>query len=406
MYFSWVLLTTWFLLDYSHINSVDKTLQGDYLVSARHTSTIYLVSGKDSSIIWQLGGRHSSFIHTDNFTFSSQHYARVYSQNTTHIVVSLLNNASDQRLITANCSSALLILLSTATSPMTATILRQWDRPDGQLTDSRGNVQFLPNSNVVVGWGGSGYMTEFTFDGTLVQEAHSPLQRFSEYRQYKFEWTAAEHITEPIALASHIYRTPADTWTTILYVSWNGATEVAAWNFYSSTKAEMAEYPLLIASTQKQGFETGAVVSGYYPFIFVEAVARDGRSLQNSTIEITNLPPLDIYDQQQMLRPAVRPKAPNHTGLISVDLSGLFLSWLLLLLITVLPGLAICGFLCLRRSRGAGKICGSWSKISMEDMEEIVPLSEGDKYCDSSLSAVSSSSTSSGVDLANESPQL
>ncbi|RHZ55592.1 hypothetical protein CDV55_105348 [Aspergillus turcosus] len=363
--------------DIYHMNSVDKTSQGDYLVSVRHTSTVYLVSSKDGSIIWQLGGPHSSFVHTDNFTFSSQHDARVHSQNKTHMVVSLLNNAADDVEVTANCSSALLVLLSTATSPMTATILRQWDRPDGQLTDRRGNVQLLHNSNVVVGWAGYGYVSEFTFDGTLVQEARSRLERFEEYRQYKFEWTAAERITEPIALASHMYGTTADTWTTVLHVSWNGATEVAAWNFYSSTKAAMAEYPSLIASTRKQGFETGAVVSGYYPFVFVEAVAGDGTSLQNSTIETTKLPPLYVYDQRQIIQSAVI--VPSYTGLISVDHSMLFPSWLLLLLITVPSGLVICVFLCLRRSLGAGQTRGYGSKIAMEDLD-IASLSQGDEY--------------------------
>jgi hypothetical protein len=131
----------------------------------------------------------------------------------------------------------------------------------------------------VIGWSGLVYLREFTFDETLALEVRSPLDHFEEYRKYKFEWTAGECITEPIALASHMYETTADTGTTVIHVSWNGATEVAAWNFYSSTKAKMAENPSRITSTQKQGFETGAVISDYYPFVFVEAASRDGRSL-------------------------------------------------------------------------------------------------------------------------------
>jgi hypothetical protein len=41
------------LTKYSHINSVDKsTNTGDYLISARHTSSLYSINATDQSIIW------------------------------------------------------------------------------------------------------------------------------------------------------------------------------------------------------------------------------------------------------------------------------------------------------------------------------------------------------------------
>lgn len=47
--------------DYFHVNSVDRTVDGKYLVSARYTNTIYLISGEDGRVIWRLGGKHSDF---------------------------------------------------------------------------------------------------------------------------------------------------------------------------------------------------------------------------------------------------------------------------------------------------------------------------------------------------------
>lgn len=54
--------------DLSHINSVDKDTDGDFLISARHVSTIYKIAGLTSpsglapgEIIWRLGGKRSSF---------------------------------------------------------------------------------------------------------------------------------------------------------------------------------------------------------------------------------------------------------------------------------------------------------------------------------------------------------
>jgi len=73
---------------------VDKSPQGDFLVSARDTNTIYLVSGHDGTIIWRLGGEASSFL-LDGFNFSRQHYAKFQAINDTVTIISFLENAAD-----------------------------------------------------------------------------------------------------------------------------------------------------------------------------------------------------------------------------------------------------------------------------------------------------------------------
>lgn len=60
--------------DYFHINSVDKSnTTGNYLVSARHTSTLYYINATDESIIWQLSYVGQSSFTCSNFNFSWQH---------------------------------------------------------------------------------------------------------------------------------------------------------------------------------------------------------------------------------------------------------------------------------------------------------------------------------------------
>lgn len=285
----------------------------------RHQSAIFLISSGDGSIIWQLGGPRSSFIHTDNFNFSSQHDAQIYSQNETHTVISFLDNASDGVSITADCSSALLVSLATATTPMIATVIKKWDRPDGLYTARRGNIQFLENKNILVSWSESGYTSEFSLDGTLVQQVYSQYERFAEYRQYKFSWEASLQVSEPIAFASHVYGATKDTATTVLYASWNGATEVESWNFYSSELPEQVQRPSLIAQMAKKGFETVAMVPGQHSFIFVEAMSKDGISLQNSTIQISQLPPSYIYEQQDHPNPADNKTVLSQLGMTAAD---------------------------------------------------------------------------------------
>jgi hypothetical protein len=81
--------------------------------------------------------------------------------------------------------------------------------------------------------------------------------------------------------------------STACYVSWNGATEVRYWNFYTNTTDaddEHADYKL-IGSVAKTGFETMFVVDGYVRHVMVEGVSRLGESLGNSTLETTVVPP-------------------------------------------------------------------------------------------------------------------
>ena len=80
--------------DIYHINSLEKTAFGHYLVSMRHTNTIYLISGLDGHIVWRLGGRTSSFMHLDGLNFSAQHDARILSEHIHGtIMLSLFDNA-------------------------------------------------------------------------------------------------------------------------------------------------------------------------------------------------------------------------------------------------------------------------------------------------------------------------
>lgn len=47
--------------DWVHQNSVEKTPDGNYLVSERHLSAAMLINGTDGDRIWQLGGKLNDF---------------------------------------------------------------------------------------------------------------------------------------------------------------------------------------------------------------------------------------------------------------------------------------------------------------------------------------------------------
>ena len=269
---------------HSHLNSVDKNSDGDYLVCARLTDAVYLVSGQSGDIIWTLGSENSDFI--QDFTFSRQHDARFISHNATHTVISLLNNASDEDGEQEETSSAMYILLDTALRPMLATVIAQYYRPDGDLTRLRGNVQTLPGGNVFVGWSQQGYHSEFAANGTLAMEARFVGDRFSSYRTYKSTFVGRP--VEPPTLMAFLYGPEIRSMNTVIYISWNGATDVASYRFFAKSDENKAS--VSIGTVEKTGFETMFIANGYMDWVSAEALDASGNVLGLSEVQRTILP--------------------------------------------------------------------------------------------------------------------
>ncbi|PWY96095.1 hypothetical protein BO94DRAFT_562612 [Aspergillus sclerotioniger CBS 115572] len=267
-------------LDYIHVNAVDKNTNGDYLMSARYTSTIYLISGQDGRILWRLGGKYSDFVM--DFTFSKQHNARFVSVNETHTVLSFLNNAADDFTNQETVSSAMIVQLDTV--HRTATVLQRITRPDGGLSRMRGNFQLLDTGNRFVGWSGQGYHSEHTPDGTVVMEARFVSPRFNSYRSYKFPFRGNPQ--QPPALVASVYGSDGE-YTTVVHVSWNGATEVARWNFYAQLDETAPIVPA--GNVTKLDFETVFVARGFLDWVSAEAIDREGRSLGWSVVTRTQV---------------------------------------------------------------------------------------------------------------------
>ncbi|OQE23141.1 hypothetical protein PENSTE_c009G04208 [Penicillium steckii] len=271
--------------DYVHINSVDKNNAGDYLLSMRFTNTIYLVSGADGRIMWRLGGQHNGDFQQD-FIFSKQHDAKFLYSEGTHHIISLLNNASDEEFSEEDISSALIIDIETGTTPMTAKVLRRYNRPDGDLTRLRGNAQVLPNKNMFVCWSKGGYISEFTENGELAMSARFTSPRYSNYRAYKYEFTGRPTI--PPDMVASVHGTDETNLLTTIWVSWNGATEVDTWKFYA--RKTQFDQPVFIGNVTKQDFESEFIARGYLDWITAEAVDRDGNVLGVSNVHRTDFP--------------------------------------------------------------------------------------------------------------------
>lgn len=272
--------------DYAHLNSVDKDANGDYLISSRFTNCLYKISGKDGSILWRLGGVDSDFI-LDGFTFTRQHHARFVESHDNYTIVSFLNNASDESSQSDTVSSAVYVKCTTTDAPWTCQIEKRYNRPDGLLTRLRGSVQTLPNDHVFVSWSENSYHSEFTAEGEVVMEAEFASKRYSTYRSYKFNFTGMP--AEPPVLKTFAFGAKADAVTTVAYVSWNGATEVRSWNFWTDPETANTTRTL-IANVPRSGFETEYMMDGYYAHVWAEGLDKDGNSLGASRMAHIEVP--------------------------------------------------------------------------------------------------------------------
>ena len=242
-------------------------------VSARFTDCIFKVSGHDGSILWRLGGFKSSF-QLDGFNFSRQHDAQWISFNDEVEIITFLDNAADNSeppYQTGEVSSGLLVELDKRT--MRARVLKRWTRPDQQLSRLRGNMQNLPGGNVLLSWSDNAYISEHSADGELLAEARFTSDRFVTYRAYKFNFTGMPAEAKPVlkAFAHGVTRARSST---VIYTSWNGATDIALWKYYCTGLENDSR---AIGEAARTGFETTFYISGCEcGEVFAEAVDKDG----------------------------------------------------------------------------------------------------------------------------------
>ena len=282
----------------SHINSVDKsTNTGDYLISARHTSSLYYINASDQNIIWRLScpgtdRSQPSDFECQGFNFSSQHDARFRSENDTHTVISIFDNASNGLNKTAPQSCGMVVSLDH--NEGTATLLSQTFAPleGGILSDSQANSHHLADDHVFHGWGSIGAISEHAPDEngdyqTVLFATFADVTQpgsVMNYRAFSYEWQSTPSNTKP-----NVYSyAQNDTAANAIYVSWNGATTVANWNFYAADA--IGEEFVSIGSRGKEGFETVFRADAFHRWVMVEAVGPDGTSLRNSSFQPTFVP--------------------------------------------------------------------------------------------------------------------
>lgn len=251
--------------DYFHINSVDIDRDGNYLISARNTWAIYKIHSRTGEVLWRLGGKKSDFAMGPGTSFAWQHDAR--NLGTGDRFISLFDNGAAPPV--ERRSHAMILRIDHKRKRVT--VGRDYHHDSKQLLAfAMGNAQRLGNGNLLVGWGTEPHLTEFSIGGDVVFDANLP-HGGQNYRTFRLPW-----IGRPSDRPRLVVRSGGR-----LYVSWNGATEVASWQLLAGKVASAVS---VRATGKKRSFETMLTAPAGAQLAAVAALDRHGKVLATSRV--------------------------------------------------------------------------------------------------------------------------
>ena len=252
------------LYDFFHMNSLQMLSDGSLLVSARNTWTVYKVNGSTGEIIWRMGGKKSDFQIEPAAQWAWQHHATMWSATE----MTVFDNS------TTKDPPSRALQLAVDESAMTVSLTRAYDSPTGFYAGTLGSVQVMPDGNVFVGWGTQPYFSEFSSAGTLLMLGQLP-PGVRSYRAFLVDLVGAP-ADKPAIVAK------ANTaGGYVIFVSWNGATEIAGWKILAGPNAKSLKP---VGTSPWTGFETSIVVYSKGPSFQAVALDSSGNELGSSEI--------------------------------------------------------------------------------------------------------------------------
>jgi Arylsulfotransferase (ASST) len=251
--------------DYFHIDSIQRDDDGNLVISSRNTWAVYKVDHRTGAVLWTLGGKQSSFRMGPGTSFAFQHDGRSVAPGD-----KLMMLFDDGAGLPAVHMASRGVELALDIRHRTARLIAQWQHSPPVLAEFEGNVQQLPNHDHVIGWGQQPYVTQFGRRGRLLLDARF-VGDTSSYRAYRFRWTGAPSAPPDIVAST-------STQGTTLFVSWNGATNVASWRVLAGASAAAMQ---TVGTVPDTSFET-AIDLPAVSYVAVQAVDGNGQTLATS----------------------------------------------------------------------------------------------------------------------------
>jgi hypothetical protein len=176
--------------DWFHINAVHLDVDGNLLVSSRHTWTVYKVNRRTGKIMWELGGHRSSFtlkavpgqvLDRAGEIFAWQHDPEGLGNG----MYTVFDNEAGVQAPLLSFSRVVIVHLDLRMH--VATLVKSDNQPEGLAVGFGGNAQTTRSGDLFVGWDAQGYISEFSPSGTLRFNAELPSGVLT-YRAYRLPW--------------------------------------------------------------------------------------------------------------------------------------------------------------------------------------------------------------------------
>lgn len=251
--------------DYFHINSIQLDDDGNLLISARNTWAAYKLDHLTGAVLWTLGGKRSTFRMGAGTGFAFAHDIRSVAPHDARVTL-----FDDGAGLPAVHKASRGIELSLDVRHKTARLAAQWLHSPQLLAEFEGNLQQLPDGNRLIGWGQQPYFTEYDLSGQPILDARF-VANTSSYRAYTFPWAAAPADPPTIVAVN-------SSQGTTLFVTWNGATNVASWQVLAGGSATTMQ---IVKTVPDTSFET-TIDLPRVAYVGVEALDPSGLTLATS----------------------------------------------------------------------------------------------------------------------------
>ncbi len=262
--------TNGFPWDAFHVNSINLPGDGTFVVSMRNTWAAYKVNIASGAIEWTLGGPHSSFKIGKGADFQWQHDVVVYPGTP---LVTMFDDHCCQitgggtYVSPTSYSRGLVIKLDA--NAHTAKLAGEYTHGSNFNSEYMGSLEPLANGNEFVGWGSAPFFSEYDSSGNLLLDARLPGSDIT-YRATVEPW-----VGKPLYPPAGAARRSGSR--TVVYASWNGATQVRSWRVLGGTSTAAP-----VAAAPKSGFETAIPVTSSSRTFRVQALDAHGHALGTS----------------------------------------------------------------------------------------------------------------------------
>jgi Arylsulfotransferase (ASST) len=251
--------------DYFHINSITLSPDGDLLISSRNTWALYKVGRTSGEVVWRMNGKKSDFEMGKGSEFYWQHTARYHGANQ----ITLFDDGASP----AEEARSRAIVLSVDESAKKVTLEKAFVHPARLLVPNQGSIQMLEDGGALVGWGAHPYFSHFSADGDLVLDARLPTN-VQSYRAFSARFVGQPADRPAVAIEDDTVGGKT------VYVSWNGSTEVAAWEVLGGPAGQLKQ----LALADWADFETAISVNSTGPHFQVLALDRAGNKIGSSEV--------------------------------------------------------------------------------------------------------------------------